>query len=83
MSRSAREAAEAKARQRFIAVTAIRFAGVGLVMLGFAIVRGVIDLPYVAGAIIAVVGVADIFVVPFLLVRRWKAEDAAGDKGRR
>ena len=75
MSPSPREQDEARARQRFIVITAMRFAGVGLVMLGFAIVRGHIDLPYAVGVILAVVGFLDVFVMPTFLARRWKAGD--------
>ncbi|WP_066531103.1 hypothetical protein [Erythrobacter sp. CCH5-A1] len=74
-SPSPREAAEAQARNRFIVITAMRFAGVGLVMLGFAIIGGVIDLPRAVGAVLVLVGVADVFVMPLVLVRRWKAAD--------
>ncbi|WP_285713448.1 hypothetical protein [Erythrobacter oryzae] len=78
MTPTPREAAEAQARTRFIVITAMRFAGVGLVMLGFAIIGGVIDLPRTVGAVLVLVGVADVFVMPLVLVRRWKA----GDKRR-
>ena len=60
MSLSPREAEEALARQRFVILTALRFGGVALTMVGFAIVRGVIDAPYAVGAVLAVAGVADI-----------------------
>lgn len=82
MTPSPREAAEARARQRFIVITAMRFAGVGLVMLGFAIVRGLVDLPYAVGVVLAVVGFLDVFVMPVFLARRWKAGDAGGDRSR-
>ena len=77
-----REAAERLARARFIAITIVRFVGVGLVMLGFAIIGGVIDLPRIVGVVFVLVGVADVFVMPLVLVRRWKAADQAGG-GRR
>jgi hypothetical protein len=80
MTQSPRDTAEARARQRFIVITAMRFAGVGLVMLGFAIVRGHIDLPYAVGVVIAVVGFLDVFVMPTFLARRWKAGDAGGER---
>ena len=83
MSRSPREVAEAQAQQRFIVITAMRFAGVGLVMIGFAIVKGLIDLPYWVGVILAVVGFFDVFAMPAFLARRWKATDAARERGRR
>ena len=75
MTPTPREAAEAQARSRFIVITALRFAGVGLVMLGFAIIGGVIDLPRAVGAVFVLVGVADVFVMPLVLVRRWKVSD--------
>jgi hypothetical protein len=75
MTQSPRDIAEAQARSRFIAINALRFAGVGLVMLGFAIFSGVIDLPRFVGAILVLVGVADVFVMPLVLVRRWKGSD--------
>ena len=75
MSRPPREAAEALAKQRLIILTAIRFSGIALVLLGFAIMNGVIDLPAAVGAVFVLVGVADVFVMPVVLVRRWKAAD--------
>lgn len=78
MSRSEREAAEARARNGFIIITAVRFGGVAMVLLGFAIVRGAIDLPYVVGAVLAVAGFFEIFFLPRFIARAWKA----GDKTR-
>jgi hypothetical protein len=75
MNRSGREAAEAQARQRFIILNALRFSGIALVMLGFAIVRGLIDLPWAAGAVIAVVGMLEFFFLPRLIARRWNGTD--------
>ena len=83
MTRTPREAADALSRQRFIVITAMRFAGVGLVMLGFAIVRGVVDLPYEVGVIVAVVGVIDVFAMPVFLARRWKSADDGAKQGGR
>ena len=74
MSRSDREAAEARARTGFIIITAARFAGVAMVMLGFAIVRGVIDLPYAVGALLAVAGFFEIFFLPRFIARRFRDE---------
>lgn len=72
MSRSTREAAAARARTGFILVTAVRFGGVAMVMLGFAIVRGLIDLPYAVGAVIAVTGFFEIFFLPRFIARRFR-----------
>jgi hypothetical protein len=75
MSRSNREAAAALARQRLIILSALRFSGIALVMLGFAIVRKVIDLPWAVGAVLAVVGVLEFFFLPRFIARRWNAGD--------
>lgn len=83
MSRSERDIAAARARNGFIIITAARFGGVAMVLLGFAIVRGIIDLPYAVGAIIAVLGFFEIFFLPRFIARAWKSGDDAGGQGRR
>lgn len=75
MNRTDREAAEALARQRLIILSALRFSGIALVMLGFAIVRKVIDLPWVVGAVLAVVGMLEFFFLPRFIARRWNPEN--------
>ena len=73
MSRSERELADARARTGFFLIAAVRFGGVAMVMLGFAIVRGLIDLPYAVGAAIAVAGFFEIFFLPRFIARKWNA----------
>jgi len=73
MSKSDRERADIRARNGFIFISAVRFGGVAMVMLGFAIVRRIVDLPYVVGAVIAVAGFLAIFFLPRLIARRWNA----------
>ena len=73
MSKSAREIAKDRARTGFIIMNLARFGGVGLVMLGFAIVRGIIDLPYAVGAVFAVLGFFEIFFLPRFVARYWNA----------
>ncbi len=75
MTRSDRELAETRARNGFLIIAAVRFGGIAMVLLGFAIVRGVIDLPYAAGAIIAVAGFFEFFFLPRFIARAWKAGD--------
>jgi hypothetical protein len=75
MTRSPHDAAEAEARQRYIILNAARFSGVALVMVAFAIVRGVIDLPWVVGAVLGVAGLLEFFFLPRVIARRWKAGD--------
>ena len=75
MSKSARAIAEDRARTGFIIINMVRFGGVALVMVGFAIVRGIIDLPYAIGAVFAVVGFFEIFFLPRFVARAWNAGD--------
>ncbi len=73
MTQSRRATEEARARTGHIIITAVRFGGIAMVMLGFAIVRGIIDLPYAVGVIVAVAGFFDFFFVPRFIARRWNA----------
>jgi len=73
MSRSPRQQDEARARAGYSIITAARFGGVAMVLLGFAIVRGIIDLPYWVGAVIAVAGFIEMFFLPRFIARRFKA----------
>ena len=79
MNRPGPDDDEALARQRLIILNAIRFCAIGLVMLGFAIVRGVIDLPWALGAALAVIGMFEFFFLPRFIARRW---NAGGDPRR-
>jgi len=63
---------DTRARTGFLIITAARFGGVAMVMLGFAIVRGVIDLPYALGAAIAVAGFLEVFFLPRFIARRFR-----------
>jgi hypothetical protein len=65
---------DTRARTGFLIITAIRFVGVAMVMVGFAIVRGVIDLPYAVGAVLAVAGFIEIFFLPRFIARRFRDE---------
>jgi hypothetical protein len=65
---------DTRARTGFIIITLVRFSGVALVMLGFAIVRGVIDLPYAVGAVLAVAGFFEVFFLPRFIARRFRDE---------
>ena len=65
---------DTRARTGFIIITLVRFGGVAMVMLGFAIVRGVIDLPYAVGAVLAVAGFFEVFFLPRFIARRFRDE---------
>lgn len=60
------------ARARFFAIQFTRLGGAALVVLGLAIVARKIDLPPVAGVVIALAGLADFALFPLLLARRWR-----------
>ncbi|MFN4019749.1 MAG: hypothetical protein ACK4IC_04445 [Erythrobacter sp.] len=79
MSRSPHEIADARAQRRLIVLNALRFGGIALVMFGFAIVRGLIDLPWAVGAVLAVAGMLEFFFLPRFIARRWNA----GEEQRR
>ncbi|SHN51372.1 hypothetical protein [Erythrobacter sanguineus] len=74
MTRSAQEAAEALARQRFIILNAVRFGGIATLMFGLAIARGLIGLPWVVGVVLAVTGLLEFFFLPRFIARAWKAK---------
>ncbi|MFO6447816.1 hypothetical protein ACLBKU_11775 [Erythrobacter sp. NE805] len=74
-SRRDRKAEEARARNGFLVIAAVRFGGVAMIMLGFAIARGLIDLPWFVGAIIAVAGFIEFFFFPRLVARALIAKD--------
>lgn len=67
---------EARARQRYLLLNAVRLSGLGLVLFGIVIARGVLpfDVPWVVGVIIAVAGLLEFFFLPRLIARRWKSE---------
>jgi hypothetical protein len=75
MSRSPHEAAEAQARQRYLILNFVRFSGIAQVMLGLAIARGLLPLPWAVGAVLAVAGLLEFFFLPPLIAKRWKAGD--------
>lgn len=64
---------DTRARNGYLVITALRFTGIAMIMAGFAIVRGVIDLPYALGAVLAVLGFIEFFFLPRVAARRWNA----------
>ena len=59
-------------RGRFLVMNAVRLAGVVMVGVGILIVEQVIPEPAIAGYVILVVGLFDIFAVPLILARKWR-----------
>jgi len=69
---------EDQASVRFFALSAARFAGVGLVMLGMAIWVGDLLRPGgwpLIGIPLFLLGVAEALLVPKFLARRWRTPD--------
>lgn len=68
-----------RARQRFAALTALRFAAALLVILGMAIATESLDLvgPDLAmpvGSALIIVGTLDLMVIIPMLTRRWRSD---------
>ncbi|MEP7221437.1 MAG: hypothetical protein ABI673_02090 [Novosphingobium sp.] len=60
------------AKARFFAINLMRISGAALVMLGLGVQLGKIDLPPIAGPILAFIGMFDMFIMPVVLAKRWK-----------
>ena len=76
-----REAAEARARGRFMLINAMRIAGVVMILAGIAVFNGALPLPDWAGYVLLVLGMIETFVTPTLLARLWSTNDRS-DGGR-
>lgn len=67
------------ARNRFIAINAVRFGGVALVVLGTAnIGKHWIEPADIVGTALLAAGAVSILIIPRLLARRWRS-DARSD----
>lgn len=63
---------EARARNRWAVMTAVRLAGVAMVVAGVLMLRGVIPGADAAAYLLLAVGLVDTFVVPQVLARKWR-----------
>lgn len=66
---------EALAKRRFMLLNLLRFASIGLVMLGIAITYDAVDLPKALGIPFAFGGMAGFFFGPKWLVKGWKTPE--------
>lgn len=57
---------------RHFSIVAIRFTGVLMILLGILMVRGAIDTGAGIGYVLIAIGLAEFFLVPLFLVRRWR-----------
>jgi hypothetical protein len=72
---------EAQARNRFFLLALLRFAGVGLVMVGIALMVDRVpgffgSSSRIGGLVVALFGAFDVLIAPMLLVRMWKRGEA-------
>jgi len=61
------------ARGRWMAINAVRIAGVAMVIVGILGVRGVFEYPAFAGYVLIAVGLVDVFFVPMVMARKWRS----------
>ncbi|WP_157799389.1 hypothetical protein [Qipengyuania seohaensis] len=61
--------------RRFWVIQMARLSAFVMVFIGALIVSKIIDLPDFVGYIILVIGLAEFFVVPMVLSKRWKSGD--------
>lgn len=66
---------ESRAATRVGIMTALRFAGALLVILGIAIAQGQVVANYWLGVGLAIAGFVAFFFGPTFMVRRWKKQD--------
>lgn len=77
-----REAAETRARNRFMAINVVRISGVLMVLAGLAVMNGALDLPEVVAWGLIGLGLAEVFIFPTLLSRKWSTNNPE-DRRRR
>lgn len=61
------------AKRRYIAILAMRWAGLALVVFGLLVIYRRIDLPKEAGYVLFLVGIVDALIMPSVLARRWRS----------
>jgi hypothetical protein len=61
------------ARGRWLAINAVRIAGVAMVVVGILGLRGVFEYPDIASYILVGVGLLDIFLIPQVMARKWRS----------
>lgn len=61
------------ARNRWLVINAARIAGVAMVVIGLLGTQGVVGMPEWAAYLLLAVGLADVFLMPTFLARRWRS----------
>ncbi|HBK15957.1 MAG TPA: hypothetical protein DDZ54_10135 [Erythrobacter sp.] len=62
-----------QAKARFLTIQAVRLSGVVTAVLGALVLGGILPLPEIAGYILVALGVAEIFILPIVLAKRWRS----------
>ena len=60
------------ARDRWMVINALRLGGLAITLFGILALGHVFAFPEIGGYLLVVVGLADFFVVPLLLARKWR-----------
>jgi uncharacterized membrane protein len=66
---------EGRAKSRFLVISAMRIAGVAMILLGIAVLQRVVTLPEWTGYLLIVLGMAETFLMPQILARLWSTGD--------
>ena len=61
------------ARGRWLAINAVRIAGVAMVVVGILGLGDVFEYPDIAGYVLIGVGLIDVFMIPQLMARTWRS----------
>ena len=61
------------AKARFLTIQAVRLSGVVTAVLGALVLGGILPLPEIAVYILVALGVAEIFILPIVLAKRWRS----------
>ena len=60
------------AKGRYVVMQMLRLSGVAMVLISLLAINRKIELPELAGYVLLVVGLLDVFLMPALLAKRWK-----------
>jgi hypothetical protein len=66
---------DALARNRWMVINAVRMGGLAMALIGILGLGHVFEYPVVAAYVLVAVGLADFFVMPLLLARKWRTPE--------
>lgn len=73
-NRSPPPSGDSTARNRFLIISLMRFAGVAMILFGVLVLNGVVVLPPWSAWLLIVLGAFETFVTPRLLARLWSSD---------